>query len=659
MRRARSAAAAIAALLALDLAVIVITGERSLAPGTAPVGPWGFALRALLLGVCLWLWGRVLVPPERRTNGGRLLLVLLMLPTLVQFQFEGGRLSGIDAVNYYVFLRSLAKDRDFDLANEYDHYELLSRPELSMTTSTGYRRSIYSVGPAVVWMPFFVVGEAAARLEQLVRGSPVDLSGYGPHHRNAVALGSVLYGLLALLLIHDTLRRHFRETTALGATLLVWTTTFFHWYLVIQPLYSHSASTMAAALAIWLWDRQSGRRDAGAYLLLGLVMGLAMCVRWQNGVLLVLPGLSLLERLWRKPGAFASVLAGGGLLGLGVVIGAFPQMAAWKAIYGTWVLPYPPHGADFLRFDHPWVLETLFSSRHGLLSWTPSLWAGYLGFLVLLRRRPRLAWSLLPALAVMTYVNLCSGDWWAGGSFSNRRFDSLLPVFGFGLAASLELALRWLRERAARGLALLLAPLLLWNTLLAEQLRQGLVPRDDTVAFSQLVRGAAQLFSRALGFPTTWPASWLFALQRDLPPSQYDRLVGRYLFYRQNSLNGRIEVAAAEHAELLDDGWGRPEQLAGVAARRAHGDARVFAPLDVPEDIEIVLNAAAPAGDQPVSLEVNGRDVGRVLVRPAWDDYHVRVRAEFWRRELNELRLVGARGVLLSDVRFVRLRLRR
>jgi hypothetical protein len=658
MTRARRLVGIATAALAVDLALIVVTGGGSLVDlAGSRVGPWGLASRAAGLGIGLWLVGRVLVAPERRWNGGRLVLLLLLLPTLVQFQFDGGRLSGVDAISYYVFLRSLAKDGDFDLTNEYAHYGMLERPDLSMPTQTGHRRSIYSVGPAVLWAPFFAVGEAVARMESVLRGPPSDLSGYGPHHRNAVALGSVLYGWLALLLIHGVLRRHFGEATSLGATLLVWATTFFHWYLVIQPLYSHNASTAAAALGLWLWDRDQGRRDAGGYLLLGLVLGLGMCVRWQNGVLLALPGIDLLAGVWRAPRSVATAAGFGGLLVGGAAIGAFPQMAAWKAIYDIWVLPYPPQGTDFLRFDHPWVLETLFSSRHGLLSWTPSLWAGYLGFLPLLRRRPGVGWPLVAPLLAMSYVNFCVGDWWAGGSFSNRRFDSLLPIFAFGLAASLDLAWRFLRGNAGPGLALLLAPVLTWNLLLTEQVRRGMVPRDDTVAFPQLARGAAELVSRAVGFPTTWPASWLFAWRHDLPPSQYDRLVGRYLFYRQNSLGGRIELAAAAHAELLDDGWGRPESHAGVAGRRARGDARLFAPLDVPEDIEVVVIAAAPAGERPVSLQVNGRDVGRFLVRAAWDDHHVRVPAGFWRREINELRLAGAGGVLVSDVRFVRLRL--
>ena len=117
----------------------------------------------------------------------------------------------------------------------------------------------------------------------------------------------------------------------------------------------------------------------------------------------------------------------GALLLSSVFVGVLPQMLAWKALYGVFVLPAPPHGSDFLRLDHPYLLNTLFSSRHGLLSWTPVLGAGFLGFLPLLKRRPTLALPLLLPLLVMTWVNVCSGDWWAGGSFSNRRFDGLLP----------------------------------------------------------------------------------------------------------------------------------------------------------------------------------------------------------------------------------------
>jgi hypothetical protein len=637
---------ALAGLVAVDVLVLLVTGSASLVQGG--VGPAGTLARLALLGVLIlagWPWRP------------RLALWLLLLPTLAQFHLAGGRING-DGVMYYVQVRSLWKDFDLDFTNEYTHYELIQRPDLAVTTKTGLRRSIFAVGPAVVWTPFFALGEGVARAQRLL-GLDADLSGYGPAHRNAVALGSLLYGFAAVLLIQDLLRRHFQEPTALAGALLVWATTFLHWYMVQQPTMSHAPSAFMAALALWLWDVQREGRSTWRFFVLGLVLGLAMCVRWQNGVLLVLPGLDLLGRAARALRMVGGrrdlsswrgvVLAGTALAG-GMLIGAFPQMAAWKALYDMWVLPYPPHGTDFVRLDHPFVLQTLFSSRHGLLSWTPVFWAGYLGFLPLLRRRPQVAWPLLVPLLLMTYVNMCSGDWWAGGSFSNRRFDSLLPILAFGFAAAVDVLRTALRRHPQLVLAAVAVPFVAWNLALAEQVRRDLAPRDDTVAFPTLVGRSAQVFAEALGSPTTWPASWLFAWRQGRPPGQYDLLVGRYLFYRQNNLGGRVDLGAAGDDALLGEGWTPPEVHAGAAARRTRGPARIFAPLDVPETLEVRFRAASDAEPVEVHVLVNGRVAGRFLAGPDWEDHGVTVDASLWRRELNDVVLEAATPVWLDRV---------
>jgi hypothetical protein len=553
------------------------------------------------------------------------------------------------------------KDADVDLANEYDHYGLLSRSDLSVPTRTGLRRSIFSIGPAVAWIPFFALGEGVARARSLL-GAEVDLSGYGPEHRNAVAFGSFLFGLAAVLLVHDLLRRHFRPGTALGASLLVLGTTFLPWYMVQQPTMSHALSAFGAALVLWLWDRRRECRSSAGYLVLGLALGVAMCIRWQNGVLLLLPGLELLGRAVRLLrarqglGAAAATLAApAAALALGTVVGAFPQMAAWKALYDMWVLPYPPHGRDFVRLDHPFVLQTFFSSRHGLLSWTPVFWAGYLGFLPLLRRRTRLALLLLGPLLLMTYVNLCSGDWWAGGSFSNRRFDSLLPILAFGFAAALDRVRAAFRARPRAAVAVVVAPFVVGNVLLMEQVRRGLVPRDDTVAFPTLVGHGGRILADAVGSPTTWPASWLFAWRHDVSPGRYDRLVGRYLFYRQNNMGGRVELGAPGDDVMLAEGWGPVETAEGKGGRALTSRARLFAPLDVPQDLEVRFRATARAGTE-VRVFVNGREAGRFWADPGWDEHRLRVPAAFWRRELNEVALdPGGPGVVIDGVDFRRL----
>jgi hypothetical protein len=641
----------VAAALALDLLALVVTGHASPLWPWAAVGPWGFGLRAALLGTALVLRCRVFAEPARRLSRARLALVLLLLPALLQFQYAGGRMGG-DGVMYYVYVRSAWKDLDLDFTNEYTHYELIRRGDLAVTTKTGLRRSIFSIGPALAWTPFFALGEGVARLERLVTGAG-DLSGYGPCHRNAVALGSLLLGFGAVLLIHDLLRRHFRPGSALGAALLAWLATFLHWYMVQQPTMSHAPSAFGAALALWLWERGRDGRSPWRWFVLGLALGVAMCLRWQNGVLLVLPGLELVARLARERARWARTLACAGLLAAGTALGAFPQLSAWKALYGEWLLRYPPHGADFLRLDHPWVLETLFSSRHGLLSWTPVFWGAYLGFLPLLRRRPQLGWPLLAPLVLMTYVNACSGDWWAGGSFSNRRFDSLLPVLAFGLAAALDAARRLAAAAPGLTLAVAVGGASLWNLALVEQVRRGLVPRDDTVAFGDLVGNAAHVFAERFGSPTTWPASWLFAWRTGRPPSQYDLLVGRYLFYRQNNLGGHVEVGAPGDDALLGEGWAALETRDGAGCRRVKGRARLFAPLDVPEDLAIRFRLLAAA---PISVEVlvNGRVAGRVSAGTTWGVASLRVAAPFWKRELNELALESEGEVCVDAVDFER-----
>jgi hypothetical protein len=640
------------AITCLDLLIVIVTsGVSPLALGRG-VGAPGFLLRLLVITALLVAKYRSGPPTGARRS--RLVLALFLLPTLMQFQFAGGRING-DGIMYYVYVRSFMKDFDVDLTDEYTHYGLISRSDLGWPTKTGLRRSIFSVGPAVLWSPFFLLGEGVGRVAGGL-GAEVDLSGYGAVHRNAVALGSLLYGFAAVLLIHDLLRRHFSESTALLAALLSWLATFLHWYMVQQPTMSHAPSAFAAALVVWLWDRDRGRRGAWGYFLLGLALGLAMCVRWQSGVLLLLPGLELLGRAWRAPVEFRALAGLGGLLALGTVIGAFPQMAVWKAIYDEWVLRYPPHGADFVRLSHPWVLETLFSSRHGLLSWTPVFWLGFLGFVPLLRRRAALALPLLLPLAIMTYVNMCSGDWWAGAAFSNRRFDSLLAVLALGFAASIDVARLAIARRPQLAVALLAIPLAAWNATLAEQVRRNLIPRDDTVAFARMAGGSAQVLAEAVGSPTTWPASWIFAWRHGRPPSQYDRLVGKYLFYRQNNLGGHLELGAPGDDAFLGEGFSAAvTTIEGAGGRRFQGHGRFFAPLDVPEDLAIRLRARAVDASSEVRVSVNGREAGRFLAGPAWAEGRIVAAAPFWRREVNEVALEAAEPVLLDAVDFERL----
>jgi hypothetical protein len=647
----RTLVSAVCAVLLVDLVLIVVTGGMSILTPSLKPSPAAFLVRETLLALGLLVRFRVQAPADRRLSAGQMMLMLAVFPSLFHLHFIGRRITG-DAVYYYVYTRSMVRDADLDFANEYAHYDLLKRGDFAVPTDTGYRRSIYSVGPGLLWTPFFVAADGLAAGLQAA-GLPVNTSGYGPLHINAVALGSFTYGIVAVFLIQALLRRHFGDRLAGGAALLLWWASFFQWYVAENPLTSHPASALLVA-AFFVLRQNGALSSTGGALAIGLALGVGMSVRWQNGVYLLLPAVDLAIGLHRRE-PVAALVRRGLLLGLGVFMGAMPQMLAWKAIYGEYLLPYPPHGADFVRLDRPFLLNTLFSSRHGLLSWTPVFWLCLIGLVPLTKRDPRRFGILWAPVIIMTYVNACSGDWWSGGAFSNRRFDSLLPVFALGLAAFLQTGASFVKRNPSSLLAALVLGGAGWNlthvrALQKDELRAG-APR----ALEARALSSARALSDDVGFPTTWPASWIFAARYDTSPAIFDLAAGKYLFYRQNNLGGIADLGSEGDLALVIDGFSAPRQDGPISYRRLDRPARLIVSLDLPEtlDLEFAARADQAAGAN-VQVVLNGVTIGAFSLTPNWDARRIHAPVELWKRGPNIVTLRRSSAVLLDRVAFVR-----
>lgn len=647
----RTIASIVCGLLAADLVLIVVTGGMSILTPALKPSPQAFAAREALLALALATRLRVLAREDRRLSTGRLMLMLAIFPALFHLHFIGRRITG-DGVYYYVYTRSMVRDADVDFANEYEHYDLLKRGDFSMPTDTGHRRSIYSVGPGLLWTPFFVGADGLAAVLG-ARGFDVNTSGYGPLHINAVALGSFAYGVSALFLIHAFLRRHFGDLLAGGTVLLLWWASFFEWYLVEQPLTSHPASVFLVALFFLL--RQNGAlASAGGALVMGLALGIGMSVRWQNGVYLLLPAVDLLGASLRHE-SLGGIARRGLLFGAGLFMGILPQMLAWKAIFGEYLLAYPPHGADFVRLTRPFLLNTLFSSRHGLLSWTPVFWLCFLGLIPLIRKDPRRFAVLGAPVLIMTYVNACSGDWWSGGAYSNRRFDSLLPVFALGLAAFLQAANSFVRRRPEAVLAGLALGGALWNWTYARAVQRGEAEPGASLSLAARSLASSRALAHEVGFPTTWPASWIFAARYDTSPAAFDLAAGRYLFYRQNNLNGVADLGGPDDGGLFLDGFSGRKQDGAISYRSFQSQARLVVSLDLPETLGLWFQARA-TGDAPpeVEVEVNGNPAGAIRLGSEWGEAHVEAPQRYWERGANIVTLRTRAAVLLDRVTFRR-----
>jgi hypothetical protein len=344
-----------------------------------------------------------------------------------------------DGVSYFSWQHTLLVDRDLDLANEYQAAfaagVTVNADHLTERTATGRLANFFPVGPALLAAPAYLGALVVAP-----DGRPL----FGPPFTTAFALASLAYGLLALALAYRlALRLAATRAAALGVLAAALATPFAY-YLLYEPSYSHTFSAFAASLFVWAWWRGRDDRGVAGWLLLGLLGGVMALVRFQDGPLLAIALLDLPRARWR-------VL----LLAPGALLAFAPQVLADLVLFGTW-LPQRPGGQD-LKPVPGHYLQVLFSTWHGLLTWSPAVGVAAAGVALLRQRafQAAAAYAFLVELA----LNGAAPDWWGGYAFGARRFLDLTPFLAVGLAAAaqrLPAAIAWLGAGALAAWNLLL-----------------------------------------------------------------------------------------------------------------------------------------------------------------------------------------------------------
>jgi hypothetical protein len=141
---------------------------------------------------------------------------------------------------------------------------------------------------------------------------------------------------------------------------------------------------------------------------------------------------------------------------------------------------------DFL-WKSPVFLDVLFSSNHGLLSWTPIAAFAILGLLLFAIRLPKIGVPFFSALVAFYLFISYYPDWAGISSYGNRFFISVTPLFILGLAYFLErIAGSFERPRAALAVSAgVLACFVLWNLGLIFQWGAHLVPARGPISFRE------------------------------------------------------------------------------------------------------------------------------------------------------------------------------
>ncbi|MGH9680505.1 MAG: hypothetical protein ACRD4Y_11205, partial [Candidatus Acidiferrales bacterium] len=292
-----------------------------------------------------------------------------------------------DGVGYYAYLRSALIDHDLRFQNDYlagNESFVLSRVDQngkllpSEFTKTGYVENHFSVGPAILWAPAVLAVHGAILLADHL-GAHIPADGHSHPYLLTMALATATYGFLALLLGYRMARKYFDQQWAFLATVGIWLASSLPIYMYFNPSWSHAHSAFAVALFLWYWDLTKLRRTLGQWAVLGLTAGLMGNVYYPNVILLIFPGLEILYLMRAARGEpenaaapLRKLIPSCLLFGLVFIVSLLPTFLTRQIIYGSpFATGYPP--ISTWNWSSPALFQVLFSSDHGMFSWTPIL----------------------------------------------------------------------------------------------------------------------------------------------------------------------------------------------------------------------------------------------------------------------------------------------
>ena len=419
-----------------------------------------------------------------------------------------------DGVGYYAYARAVLVQHNLDFAPDYQHanegfrearLDVNGAPRELFRTRTGHLDNHFTVGPAILWSPFLLLAHLAVLLARAF-GSHVTADGFSLPYLLAMALGTLLYGFAALLLSYRVATRFVAERWALLATIGIWWASSLPVYMYFNPSWSHAHSAFATALFFWYWLRTRGARSRAQWLVLALIAGLMLNVYYPNiflTLVLVPEALSALRAAWAQTATRAEKVAG--LFSCYILFAA----VAFACLLPTFISRYVVYGGFFetgyipissWAWRSPWFLSLLFSTNHGVFSWTPLLLVAVIGLFLFWRRVPDVGAAALLVVVAFYYFMSAYPDWAGISSFGNRFFISLTIFFVLGLAVVLDSAAAFFASRRAATLVLggILSAFILWNLGLIFQWGSHLIPARGPVPVREVVYNQFNVVPRQL-----------------------------------------------------------------------------------------------------------------------------------------------------------------
>ena len=313
-----------------------------------------------------------------------------------------------DKAGYYVYLPAAFIYNDIDSLGFYPEmnrkYNLTSQDIDYYATyrqeSTGKLLNKYSIGVAVLELPFFLAGHL---ITLWTNDHPPD--GFSTYYQASVLVASIAWVIFGLMMLGRLLGRYFTENVVLTVLILIATGTNLFYYTTFDAGMSHAFSFALFATCLNYSDLFY-TRGRGVYLVVAAIFfGLMIITRPTNavlGIVLLFWGirskydcLTRIKLLKKHTGSVVVAL-------LAFIAVLMIQLGYWKYITGEWIhYSYEEEGFNLLK---PEIWNGLLSYRKGWFVYTPLAIVCIIGLVNLWRTFPKLFLGITTYLIVNVYI---------------------------------------------------------------------------------------------------------------------------------------------------------------------------------------------------------------------------------------------------------------
>jgi hypothetical protein len=352
-------------------------------------------------------------------------IAVILIKVVVTHKRWNDRIIDNDVIHYYGYLPSTFIYQNLSLNFTGDDAKYLENKIYYSTTKEGKKVFKVSMGVAMGYFPFFIMAHGYA----LLTGQPAN--GFSLPYKFALVWGAVFYVMLGLIGLRKILRLWMRETTVSVALIIgLFGTNLYH-YVVFDAAMSHVYSFTVITWFLWKciqWHKKPSYMNS---ILIGLLVGWIFLIRPANLLaVLIFMGwgvnnLSSLKAKWQLFLQHWKMLL---MMGLCAFICCIPQLLYWKTYSGSWLF-YSYVGERFF-FNHPRILEGLFSWRKGWLLYTPVMTLSLVGLFFIRKKVPELLVLYPLLMGLLLYITWSWWCWWYGGGFGQR---SLVDWYGLML----------------------------------------------------------------------------------------------------------------------------------------------------------------------------------------------------------------------------------